>query len=282
MKNNKKIVSREIGLEIGSICGKYFLKLNHLHYGYWTEDLKVDIANVHIAQEKYADFVISHIPEGTKRILDVGCGSGHIAKKLIDLEYKVDCVSPSHFLAEQTRQLLGDASHIFECFYEQLQTENRYDLILFSESFQYINMEKNFSKTIGLLNPQGSMLICDYFRKETHEKSNISGGHPLGDFYDTVSRYPFELMKDIDITPQTAPNMDVLNDVFKNAVLPTVVLTRQLLENRYPLVSKIVNWLYRKKINKIDQKYFHGEKTGEHFMKFKSYRLLLLKKTNPE
>jgi 2-polyprenyl-3-methyl-5-hydroxy-6-metoxy-1,4-benzoquinol methylase len=277
MKNDKKIVSREIGLEIGSICGKYFLKLDHLHYGYWTGDLKVDINNVHIAQEKYADFVISHIPEGTKKILDVGCGSGHIAKKLIDMGYKVDCVSPSHFLAEQTRQLLGDASQLFECFYEQLQTENRYDLILFSESFQYIDMEKNFSKTIGLLNPQGHMLICDYFRKETLEKSHISGGHPLQDFYDTASKYPFELMKDIDITPQTAPNMDVLNDTFKKAVLPTVVLTRQLLESRYPLASKIVNWLYRKKINKIDQKYFQGEKTGEHFMKFKSYRLLLFK-----
>jgi 2-polyprenyl-3-methyl-5-hydroxy-6-metoxy-1,4-benzoquinol methylase len=281
MKKDKKTMSREIGLEIGSICGKYFLKLDHLHYGYWTEDLKVDIANVHIAQENYAAFLISHIPEGTKKILDVGCGSGHVAKKLIDLGYRVDCVSPSHFLAEQTRQLLGDSSQIFECFYEQLQTENRYDLILFSESFQYIDMEKNFRKTSGLLNPQGSMLICDYFRKETPEKSNISGGHPLQDFYDLVSHYPFSLIQDIDITGQTAPSLDVLNDVFKKAVHPTVVLTRQLLENRYPLASKIINWLYRKKINKIDQKYFQGEKTGEHFMKFKSYRLLLFKKINP-
>lgn len=279
MKKEKKTVSREIGLEIGSICGKYFLKLEHLHYGYWTEDLKVEIGNVHIAQENYANFLISHIPQGTKRILDVGCGSGQMAKKLTDLGYKVDCVSPSHFLAGQARQLLGDASCVFECFYEQLQTENRYDLILFSESFQYIDMEKNFSKTLDLLNPRGHMLICDYFRKETSEKSNISGGHSLKTFYDTVLQYPFERVKDIDITPQTAPNMDVLNDTFKKAVVPTVVLARQLLESRYPLASKIVNWLYRKKISKIDQKYFQGEKTGEQFMKFKSYRLLLFKKT---
>ena len=83
MKKDKKEVSRDIGLEIGSICGKYFLKLDHLHYGYWTKDLEVDIMNVRIAQENYANFLISHIPESGKKILDVGCGTGQIAKKLI-------------------------------------------------------------------------------------------------------------------------------------------------------------------------------------------------------
>ena len=67
-QKSKKEVSREIGLEIGSICGKYFLKLDHLHYGYWTGDIEIDIANLRIAQGEYAKFVISHIPEGVKTI----------------------------------------------------------------------------------------------------------------------------------------------------------------------------------------------------------------------
>jgi len=37
-----------------------------------------------------------------------------------------------------------------------------------------------------------------------------------------------------------------------------------------------------KKISKIDRKYFNSEKTGENFKKFKSYRLLLYKKTNSD
>jgi hypothetical protein len=192
--------------------------------------------------------------------------------------YKVDCVSPSHFLAQQAGQLLGNASRIFECFYEQLQTENRYDLILFSESFQYIGMEAAFTKTLELLNPEGHMLICDYFKKETIEKYYISGGHPLHAFYDTIARYPFRSIQDIDITDQTAPNLDVLNDVFQKAVGPTVLLTQQLLENRYPIASKVVKWLYRKKINRINEKYFQGHKTGQTFKQCKSYRLLLYKK----
>jgi hypothetical protein len=59
MHKSKKAVSRNIGVEIGAICSKYFLKSQHLHYGYWTSDLEVDIANLRIAQENYARFLIS-------------------------------------------------------------------------------------------------------------------------------------------------------------------------------------------------------------------------------
>ena len=257
MKKDKRKVSREIGLEIGSICGRYFLKLNHL-----------------------ANFLISHIPDNAKKILDVGCGTGQIAKKLIAKGCMVDCVSPSHFLAEQARELLGSSGNIFECLYEQLKTENRYDVILFSESFQYIDIEEGIRKTLDLLNPDGCMLICDFFRKKTLDKSDISGGHQLELFQNIVSEYPLKLIKDLDITEKTAPNIDVVNDMFKNAVHPTVILTQQLLDNRYPFMSKLIKWLYRKKISKINRKYFNYEKTGEKFKKFKSYRLLLYKKSD--
>ena len=196
--------------------------------------------------------------------------------------YRVDCVSPCSMLTEYTRNLLGHKSHIFECCYEELQTENQYDVILFSESFQYINIEEGFKKTASLLKPDGYMLICDFFRKKTLDKSNISGGHPLEMFYNIVSGYPFRLIKDLDITEEISPSINVLNDTFKKAVHPTVILTQQLLENRYPFASKVVKWVYRKKISKIEKKYFNGEKTGENFKKFKSYRLLLYKKTNSD
>jgi SAM-dependent methyltransferase len=235
---------------------------------------------VHIAQEDYANFLISHIPETAKTILDVGCGTGQIAKKLIVKGYMVDCVSPSHFLAGQARELLGSSSNIFECSYEKLQTENRYDVIFFSESFQYIDIEEGIRKTLVLLNPDGYMLICDLFRKETLDKSDISGGHQLELFQSIVSEHPLKLIKELDITEQTAPNIDIVNDMFKKAVHPTVILTQQLLENRYSFMFKFIMWLYRKKIRKINRKYFNYEKTGEKFKKFKSYRLLLYKKSD--
>ncbi len=278
LSRTKTNVSREIGLELGSLCSRYFLKSEHLHYGYWSDGLQVDVANLHIAQENYVNFLISHIPDGVRTILDVGCGTGRIAKRLVDMGYHVDCVSPSPFLSNQARQLLPSASHIFECLYEQLQTENRYDLILFGESFQYIDPEQALKKTLEFLNQGGYLLICDIFRKETPGASSLPGGHPLTIFYNIVSEYPLEHVKDLDITEKTAPTLDIVNDVFKQVVEPSVNLAQRLLDNRYPFMLKFLRWFYRKKIEKINRKYFSGEKTGENFKKFKSYRLLLYRK----
>ena len=278
MRRNKRTVSRSVGIEVGAICSKYFFKSQHLHYGYWTSDLEVDVANVRAAQENYAKFLITHIPDGVQSILDVGCGAGRMAQMLADLGYRVDCVSPSSYLGEQARQLLGAKSIIFECFYEELETPNRYDLVLFSESFQYINPEDAINKTLRLLNEGGYVLICDIFKKNTPGKSLLPGGHPLTRFYDTMLEYPLEPVEDVDITEQTAPTLDIVNEVFNEVVKPSVDLAQQLADNRYPLMSRFLRFLYKKKINKLNKKYFSGVKTGANFKKFKSYRLLLYRR----
>lgn len=172
---DKKTISREIGLEIGTLCGRHFLNVERLHFGYWTKDLKVDLSHLPAAQKNYTDFLMSNIPDGVHTILDVGCGMGHTAKRLTEAGYAVDCVSPSAFLAQQARELLQDKCKIFECFYEQLHTEKRYDLVLFSESFQYIAPETAIQKTLALLNPEGQMLICDVFKLSTKEKKSYFG-----------------------------------------------------------------------------------------------------------
>ena len=280
MNRDKKRVSRDLGLELASLCGRYFLKSQHLHYGYWTADLKVDIANLPLAQENYAGFLISHIPDGVKKILDVGCGTGELARHLVDIGYQVDCVSPSPYLVEQARKLLGNKCRIYECFYEDLQTENRYDLVLFSESFQYIDPEEAIKKSLDFLNEAGYVLICDIFKKDTPDKSPLPGGHSLSTFYNIVSQCPLVPVEDLDITEQTAPTLDLANEILKEVIEPSVNLGHRLLVDRHPFMSKFITWLYGKKINKITEKYFSGEKTGQNFKKFKSYRLVLYKKTN--
>jgi SAM-dependent methyltransferase len=277
MKKTKKDISRELGLEAGYISGKYFLKLDHLHYGYWTRGIEVDIANLYLAQDEYARFVISHIPDGVKTILDVGCGTGQIAKMLLDKGYHVDCVSPSPFLTKRVRELLGERTNVFECFYEDLQTDNRYDMIVFCESFQYVNMEQAFINTSKFLNIGGYLLICDVFRKDTHSNSVMSGGHKLSKFKDLVAKFPFKLIENVDITEETSPNMDLFNDVQKNVVYPVINIGVRLLESRYPIALKILRWKYRKKINKLHKKYLTGGRTGEDFKKYKSYQLFVYK-----
>lgn len=280
MSKNKKIVSRQVGLEIGYICGKYFLKLDHLHYGYWYNGLKLDISNLYLAQEAYTKFLLSNIPDTVKTILDVGCGTGQVAKSLIDKGYKVDCVSPDPYLTKCAKERLEGKITIFECPYEELQTQNRYDMTLFSESFQYINIERAIAKCTEVLNPGGHVLISDIFRNETKDKGGISGGHSLLKFYDFMGKSVFSKIKDVDITAQTAPNMDLMYDVMQNVVKPCSEAAHRFLQSRNPLIVKIIMWWYKEKLKKVNQKYFSDQRTAEKFKKYKSYRLMLYKKNS--
>ncbi|MHC4397406.1 MAG: class I SAM-dependent methyltransferase [Planctomycetota bacterium] len=278
MNKTKKVISRNLGLEVGSICGKYFLKLKHLHYGYWNGKLDVDITNLHSAQDKYVKFIVSHIPDGVKTILDVGCGTGEVAETLLNMGYQVDCVSPCPFLKEQAGKLLGDRSHIFECFYEDLETSNRYDMVLFCESFQYMDMERALSKTDEFLKSGGHLFISDVFKKDIKARGVMSGGHRLSKFYDLISKLSFKLLENVDITEETAPNMDLFGDVLENVVQPVVDVGIRFFENRHPIALKFLKWKYRKKIEKAHNKYLEGGRTSEDFKKYKSYQLFVYKK----
>ncbi|MBU0952452.1 MAG: class I SAM-dependent methyltransferase [Elusimicrobia bacterium] len=278
MSKRKKADSKEIGLDLGIILSKYFFKTDHLHYGYWTSDLEVDISNLAKAQENYANFLVSNIPKNVKNVLDVGCGIGKLAYKLTTLGYKVDGVSPSKLLTKYARELLGDKSRIFECKYEYLQTENKYDLIMFSESFQYVDIEKALENNIKLLNEGGYLIISDFFKTDAKGDSPLGGGHHLSKFYETIARYPFKLVKDIDITNETAPNLKLVDDFLTTVGIPVWESVMNYLDIKFPKLSKIVKWKFRKKLDKITRKYFNRTRNAENFKIFKSYRFMLYQK----
>ncbi len=278
MKKRRKVTSQELGLGVGLVLGRHFFGIEDLHYGYWTSDLQVDIRNLPRAQERYSEFVISHIPRGVKTILDVGCGIGGVARRLIDRGFQVDCVSPSPFLTQFARQVLGPDAQLFECPFEELETHKRYDLLLFSESFQYVPLEIALQRSVSLLEDDGHLLICDFFRKEADGKSPLGGGHRLTKFYEAILRLPVDRVHDIDITTHTAPTMKIVNDAFMNAVLPAWKIARESFTASRPFLSQLLQWKFRRKIEKIERKHFSGARNPENFEVFKSYRLLLYKK----
>lgn len=278
----KKVDLKEVGLDIGLILARQFFNTEYLHYGYWTEDLAVETANVYQAQENYADLIVSHIPESTRTILDVGCGAGKFAEKLLDLGYTVDCVSPSPNLTRHVRQLIGDRSEIFECGFETLKTNKRYDMVLFSESFQYIPLSDALSQARGFLQEGGHLLICDFFRRDVEGTSPIGGGHDLKKFYATMADMPFQNLIDIDITKETAPSIDIVDDFLHNAIHPVYDLIFYVLDNNYPWLARLIRKKYRKRLEKINFKYLQRRTNGESFARFKSYRLLLYQMKSDE
>jgi len=272
--------SSEFGLALGLIFGRFFLNMQDLHYGYWPPDLAREPHNLSVAQAAYTELLMSHIPAGAKSVLDVGCGAGNTARKLLDRGYRVDCVSPNSFLTAVARQALGDRATIFETKFQDLVTDRHYDVVLFSESLLFIPLDQAFTKALELLTPGGHILITDIFRVPAEGKSPIGGGHELPKFRGTVSRFPLAPVQDLDMTAGIAPTFDLLNRASLDAIEPSYRLILERLTLRYPFVMKLLRWKFRKKLERAEQKHFSGRRDGANFMKYKSYRLLLFKRTD--
>ncbi|MBC8104384.1 MAG: methyltransferase domain-containing protein [Cytophagales bacterium] len=280
MKINRKrrqtASTRELGLDLAQIAARYLFGTDHLHYGYWPAGLPVEPGNLRRAQENYTDLLVSYIPAGVRTILDVGMGTGALAQRLLGEGYEVDCVSPSPYLTERARTLLGQGPCIFECRYEELQTERRYDLILFSESFQYIDLPHTLSVSDAHLREGGHLLICDFFRKDTPDRGPFGGGHPLAEFRRQVAQYPLlQPIADVDITRETAPNLDLTADLVTQLIAPARDRVFHWAATSYPLLSRALRGAFRRPLERAEAKYLSGQRSGANFQVYKSYRLLL-------
>jgi SAM-dependent methyltransferase len=276
-KKNRKVDSKEVGLEVGLILFKYFLNTEYLHYGYFSNGLATEVQNLAQAQINYAEFLKGNIPSGVKTILDVGCGSGRFALELSNSGYKLDCVSPGTILTDHARKLVGDKCHIFNSKFEDVVTDKKYDMIMFSESFQYIDMDASFTNALKFLNPGGHIMICDFFKTDPENKSMLGGGHKYDEYLEVIKKYPLTLVSEKDITKETAPTIDLVNRLSSEVIHPIYKLLFLLLEDRYAWIAKLIRWKYKKKLEKMEKKHFKGERNGANFMKYKKYMFYLYK-----
>jgi SAM-dependent methyltransferase len=274
----KKIDSKAVGLDIGLLIGRFFMNTEDLHYGYWPNDKTATAKNFAEAQLRHSQLIIDNIPEGVRSILDVGSGSGNLAKKLLELGYEVDCVLPSEFLAENIRKKLGDRSTVHVCGFEDFDTDKSYDMILFSESFQYVKLDLSINKIMDMLPHGGHLFICDFFRKDVPGKSPLGGGHKWTKFEEKINAVPLTKKTDIDITEETAPTNDLLDKFVTEVLDPIKTMSGEYLESNYPKLTGFLNWKYEKRLAKINRVYFTGQLTGANFIKYKTYRLLLFQK----
>ena len=275
----ERLDSKDLGLAAGLLIGRVLFETDELHFGYWDQGLEVKLANMPAAQVRYSEFMLSHIPEGVKRILDVGCGAGKFAERLIRAGYEVEAVCPSPLLVSEARKRLGADVPIHLMTFDEYETDKQYDLVLFSESFQYVDMEDALKRAARYLRPGGHLMIADFFQKGTKGKRYIRGGAKLSRFEPLIAASPFESVVNLDITEQTAPTQDVANDVMVRLGGPLVGLIRSSLRQRHPWIAKIVEWRLKKKLEKMNRKYFSGVRNSAHFREFHSYRLLIYKRS---
>ena len=83
---------------------------------------------------------------------------------------------------------------------------------------------------------------------------------------------------DIDITLETAPTWDFLNQFLNEVAIPISDMSHSYMKYKYPKLIRFMKWKYRNRLEKIRKVWLSNELTGENFAKFKSYRLFLFKK----
>ena len=279
MVKKEKIRSKDAGLELGLLIAQYFFDTEHLHYGIWPEGLDVKPINIKKAQEYHSQLILDSVPEGVKPILDVGGGSGGLAQNLIQKGWDVDCVSPSEYLADEIEIKLNGKGYVYHGKFEDTHIDKQYDLILFSESFQYMRIRDALKKVQSVSNENGNMLIFDYFTLESSGKSPIGGGHKWETSQKILSEFPFELIMNKDLTKEAAPTQALLGQFANYVADPGRKIIGEYLNSHYPKIMSFLKWKMAKRILKIEKEYFSGIQTAETFIKHKTYRLLLYKVT---
>jgi SAM-dependent methyltransferase len=277
--------SRELGLVLAQQLGN----VEDLHYGLWDPDLELKFSNLGVAQQRYSDMLLAELPPSASgvRVLDVGCGTGHLISQMLDRGYLADGVIPARDLGALVRKRIGERSGyqpvIYECKFEDFpvnETRGKYDVVLFSESFQYIKPTDSLPLVQQLLKPGGLLVICDFFKTAAHgdggpgDKS-FGGGHPHKEYLETMSRFPFQRLKDEDITKRVSPNLQLLNDWLMNRARPSGLTIHRYLSSNYPWSTRFALWLFRKKLRKLQYKYFSGHRSRETFERYKTYHLMV-------
>jgi SAM-dependent methyltransferase len=282
----EKMGSRELGL----VLTQQILGVDDLHYGLWDDDLELKMTNLGIAQQRYTDNLIAAMPSpqpGPVKVLDIGCGTGHVLSQLLSRGYQADGLVPAASLAKLVRMQQAKYpekhSRLFECRFEDLPFDellHQYDVCLFSESFQYISMEASFELLQKILKPGGRVVICDFFKTEHHGDGgpgdgSFGGGHAMADFYRKIKESKFELIRDEDITRRVSPNLQLVNDLLNNTIKPVGLTLNKYLSDNYPKLSWIALKLLRKKLDRMNYKYFSGHRSKATFERYKTYHLMV-------
>jgi SAM-dependent methyltransferase len=267
-------------------------KSEHLHLGYCDNPDEEFVSNRDLrqAQENYLELCMQTIPEAVGSVMDVGCGTGEMLKRLSDKGLRVRGMVPDPLLAEKIGRKVGPQNVVLSKFEDYADTGTKFDLVLFMESFGYIrNMDATLAKAASLLNPGGYILISDFFAKKKDKKDLFSKNfHHRDEFETTFTANPdLEVAWHKDITANTLPTIRFCNAMIFDYVLPIAeVVGTSIKESstvkKKPYLVKLFNLLFKKKLKaKWDHSLYRlNQIKPEYYLESCSYEMFLFQKKN--
>ncbi|WP_375469666.1 class I SAM-dependent methyltransferase [uncultured Nostoc sp.] len=200
---------------------------SYLHYGYWeplpTAGEELTVTRLRAAQVAYAAKLLSFIPEDTKTVLDVGCGIGGNAAYLCSRGFTVEGLAPDVIQQEKFIKNTNSQVPFYLTRFEDFQTSHSYDLVLFSESSQYIAADDLAQGAARLLSSGGYLLLADMMRSDAgYQKGIFSNCHVVSELQAALIKAGFKLIKTEDISSQIAPTIDLGVENFRTFGLTTI------------------------------------------------------------
>ncbi len=224
---------------------------SYLHYGYWHPlPASVDeltIPRMRVAQEAYATKLLDLIPTGVNKILDVGCGIGGNAKTMIERGFDVEALAPDPLQQQKFVKYTEGKVPFHLTKFEDYQTERKYDLVLFSESSQYISVADLAMGTAKLLQPGGYLLMADMLRSDANYTEGIFANcHVNSELHAGLVKAGFKLIQTEDISKEIAPTIDLSIETFRVYGLSTIEYISALVEIAVPPIHALGRAAFKK------------------------------------
>jgi MPBQ/MSBQ methyltransferase len=239
---------------------EYYLGITdsiYLHYGYWeqtpTSNDDLTAANLRIAQAAYIKHLASFIPTEVKHLLDVGCGIGGNSIYLAAKGFKVEGLAPDQLQQEKYLYNTKGESTFHLSRFEDFQSATKYDMLLFSESTQYITAKDIAEGAAQLVAANGYVLMCDMMLLDANYTTGIySNCRLLPELKAAMTNAGFELVKSEDISDKVRPSLDLYVFIFKSFGMTTIKYLSDLVMIAVPpiyaLLKRILSPIFSKLI----------------------------------
>ncbi|MGE0700751.1 MAG: class I SAM-dependent methyltransferase [Hyphomicrobiaceae bacterium] len=271
------------GLDLELYFVTEVLKLGSLHYGLFPPDAPrpVTIDAIRAAQARYTERLLSHVPSGVRTVLDVGAGIGDNARAFAAKGYQVTAISPdkNHQRYFEADRHPGITFHRSK--YEDLSLDQRFDLLLFSESLNYFDRETGLRQSRRFVAPGGAMLVAAMFHQD--------GWAPYPDdfkleslpFVAMARAHGFELELAEDITEATSPTMEAVHYGLSQQLKPLIVMGEHFLKASSPWKAWAIQLAFGKQIRELEKllAYYEHRTHPDTFRKVFRYAILRLRDT---
>jgi 2-polyprenyl-3-methyl-5-hydroxy-6-metoxy-1,4-benzoquinol methylase len=273
---------RHEDLDLFARIFKVFADTPWLHYGLWLPGETPSMPKLREAQERYVDKLVALLPPAPASVLDIGGGTGAMAGRLHSLGYDVEMLTPSEVQVGIARQELGDTVKVHLSRLEEFSTDRKFDVCLFSESFQYMPLAVSLPKAKAMLKPGGLVVVADCFRSENYKGGRqIGGGHRFTDLAPAVAQAGFRIVSDEDVTAMAAGTILLDQRVYQEVISPIVADASRSIRARSGALHWVIGAIYRLFVKRVERERIADRLKAEHrtperFMEMNTYRFLRL------